>query len=51
MLLRILELCLSIAAIAFTTTEVVLPLMREKPLFPMFKKTIVTTTTTERKDR
>lgn len=38
MLFRILELCLSIIAIALTTTEVILPLLREKPLFPMIRK-------------
>lgn len=39
MLLRVLELCLTIVALGLTTTEVILPLLREKPLFPMVRKT------------
>lgn len=43
MLFRVLEACLTIVAIVLTMKEVVLPLIQDKPLFPMIRKTVVET--------
>lgn len=43
MLLRILELCLTIVVLVLTTKEIVLPLILNKPLFPMVRKTMQAT--------
>lgn len=38
MLLRVLELCLTLVALAFTWKQVLSPMLANKPLFPMFIK-------------
>lgn len=40
MLFRILEFCLTAIFLVITIKEVILPLMRDQPLFPMIRKTI-----------
>lgn len=40
MLLRILELALTIIVLVITAKEIVLPLIADKPLFPSIRKTL-----------
>lgn len=40
MLFRILEFCLTAIALVICIKEIILPLMRDQPLFPMIRKTI-----------
>lgn len=42
MLLRVLELCLTLVAVAFTWKEVLSPMLGNKPLFPMFRNGALT---------
>lgn len=37
MIFRILELCLSVIALIFTIQQVVLPMIKNETIFPMFK--------------
>lgn len=39
MLFRVLEFCLTVIALTLTMKEIILPLLANKPLFPMLRKT------------
>lgn len=40
MLFRVLELCLTVIALVLTTREIILPLIWNKPLFPLLRATV-----------
>lgn len=40
MLWRVLELCLTVIFLTLTLKEIVLPLIKDEPLFPLVRRTI-----------